>query len=308
MIDNMRIMCAPVQGITDCHWRNAHNDIFGGADGYYGPFMRVEHGGIRKRDIADASPASNTVPNFAPQILACQPKDAITMVNALKDMGHTTIDINLGCPFPPIALHHKGSGLLQYPQEVETLFKSLSEVEGVHYSVKMRLGWDNAKQWRDIVGLFDIITPKQVTIHPRTGRQQYKGDLLLDEMGDFMAMCHYPVVYNGEIKSVAHINSIKQQFPDIDAVMIGRGLVEDPAMLCPEKATPDNYCELHNRLRDAYEDQLNGGDHQLLMKMKSLWEMFLPTAPRKALKAIKKASSMAKYNIAVNELFYSLEL
>ena len=148
MIDNMRIMCAPVQGITDCHWRNAHNDIFGGADGYYGPFMRVEHGGIRKRDIADASPASNTVPNFAPQILACQPKDAITMVNALKDMGHTTIDINLGCPFPPIALHHKGSGLLQYPQEVETLFKSLSEVEGVHYSVKMRLGWDNAKQWR----------------------------------------------------------------------------------------------------------------------------------------------------------------
>ncbi len=44
------------------------------------------------------------------------------------------------------------------------------------------------------------------------------------------------------------------------------------------------------------------------MKMKSLWEMFLPTAPRKAIKAIKKASSMAKYNIAVNELFYSLEL
>ena len=56
MIDNMRILCAPVQGITDCHWRNAHNDIFGGADGYYGPFMRVEHGGIRKRDIADALP------------------------------------------------------------------------------------------------------------------------------------------------------------------------------------------------------------------------------------------------------------
>ena len=308
MTDEIRILCAPVQGITDCHWRNAHNDIFGGAHGYYGPFMRVEHGGIRKRDISDATPANNTVPHFTPQILGCQPKDAITMVNALKEQGHTVIDINLGCPFPPIALHHKGSGLLQYPEEVAALLQALSEIDGVDYSVKMRLGWDNAKQWREIVGLLDIISPKQVTVHPRTGRQQYKGDLLLEEMNDFLSMCHYPVVYNGEIKTFEDIDRVKQQFPGISAVMIGRGLVEDPAMLCPEKSTADNYCELHNRLRDAYEAQLNGGDHQLLMKMKSLWEMFLPNAPRKALKAIKKASSMAKYNIAVNELFYSLEL
>ena len=89
--------------------------------------------------------------------------------------------------------------------------------------------------------------------------------------------------------------------------MIGRGLAKDPAMLCPEKANADNYCELHNRLRDAYTEQLNGGEHQLLMKMKSLWENFLPNAPRKSLKAIKKATSMAKYNVAVNELFYSFE-
>ena len=307
MIDGIKILCGPVQGITDCHWRNAHHEIFGGPDGYYGPFMRVEHGDIRKRDLADVSPVNNNAPEFTPQILACQPKDALRMVDALKEMGHSTIDINLGCPFPPIALHHKGSGLLQYPEEVETLFKALSEAQGVTYSVKMRLGWDDATQWRSIVGLFDIIKPLHVTVHPRTGRMQYKGELIIDEFEALLASCHYPIIYNGELKTIEDIVSIKEQYPTIEAVMVARGLAEDPAMLCPEKANADNYCELHNRLRDAYTQQLNGGEHQLLMRMKSLWQTFLPKAPRKSLKAIKKASSMSKYNIAVNELFYSLE-
>lgn len=307
MIDNMKILCAPVQGITDCHWRNAHYDIFGGPDGYHGPFMRVEHGEIRKRDLADANPENNTVPVFTPQILACQPKDALRMVEALKDIGYNTIDINLGCPFPPIALHHKGSGLLQYPDEVETLFKSLSEVEGMTYSIKMRLGWDDPQQWRAIIPFLDMIKPSHVTVHPRTGRQQYKGELIIDEFEALLSECHYPIVYNGEIKNLDNIARIKQQFLTIDAVMIGRGLIEDPALLCPEKATADNYCELHNRLLEAYQSQLNGGEHQLLLKMKSFWEVYLPQAPHKLLKAIKKSSSMAKYTSAVNELFYSIE-
>ena len=269
--------------------------------------MRVEHGEIRRRDLIDATPANNTVPNFIPQILACQPKDAVKMAEELVAMGHKFIDINLGCPFHPIALHHKGSGLLQYPNETEKLFKALLKVSGVSYSIKMRLGWDEPKQWREIVPLFDIITPEQVVVHPRTGRQQYKRVLNLDEFNEILSLCHYPVVYNGELKTIEEVKRVKQILPDIAGVMIGRGLIENPAMLCPEKATANNYCELHNRLRDAYTDQFNGGEHQLLMKMKSLWEIYLPNAPHRALKAIKKSTSMAKYNAAVNELFYSLE-
>ena len=94
------------------------------------------------------------------------------MVEVLKNMGHKVIDINLGCPFPPIALHHKGSGLLQYPGEVEKLFVELKKMEGVNFSVKMRLGWDSPSQWREIMPLLSIIEPLKVTIHPRTGRHR----------------------------------------------------------------------------------------------------------------------------------------
>lgn len=306
MINNLKILAAPVQGITDRHWRNAHNEIFGGVDGYYSPFMRIERGEMRKRDLADVNPASNTVSHFTPQVLACQPQDAVKMVGTLKEMGYNEIDINLGCPFPPIALHHKGSGLLQYPAEVEAMLNALATIEGISYSVKMRLGWDNPGQWRLILPLMEIINPQHITIHPRTGRQQYKGALDLDGFSAILKECHYPLVYNGGVKTLDDIDKINEQFPEVKAVMIGRGLIEDPAMLCPEKALAANYREFHSRLLAAYESQLNGGEHQLLTKMKSLWDYFLPTAPRKALKAIKKATSMAKYNTAVSELFLSL--
>lgn len=306
MINNIIILSAPIQGITDYHWRNAHNEIFGGIDHYFSPFLRIEHGHMRKRDLVDVEPNNNVAYRFSPQLLACKPQDAARMAVTLNEMGYNEIDINLGCPFPPIALHHKGAGLLQYPDEVEALFRQLSKVEGVRYSVKMRLGWDDAAQWRKIMPLFDIIEPQHVVIHPRTGRQQYKGDLALEEFAAALQLCHYPVVYNGEIKTIEDINNIVMQFPNIAAVMIGRGLIENPAMLCHEKGDASHYALFHNCLLDAYATHLNGGEHQLLLKMKSLWETFLPAAPRKCRKAIKKATSMAKYNNAVSELFSTM--
>ena len=39
---------APLQGYTDAAYRQAHACIFGGIDTYYSPFVRVEHGEIRR--------------------------------------------------------------------------------------------------------------------------------------------------------------------------------------------------------------------------------------------------------------------
>ena len=41
---------APLQGYTDAAYRQAHACIFGGIDTYYSPFVRVEHGEIRRKD------------------------------------------------------------------------------------------------------------------------------------------------------------------------------------------------------------------------------------------------------------------
>ena len=224
----------------------------------------------------------------------------------VTDTAYRIIAHDMGCPAPKVVKNGEGSALMKDPERAYAIMKAVRKAVKMPFTVKMRLGWDESYHWREIIPLFDILKPNQVVVHPRTGRQQYKGVLNLDEFASLLDCCPFPVVYNGELKSLEEIDRIVKIFPDISGLMIGRGLIEDPAMLCPEKGTADNYCELHNRLRDAYSEQLNGGEHQLLLKMKSLWEMFLPNAPHKSLKAIKKSTSMAKYNIAVNELFYSL--
>ena len=60
--------------------------------------------------------------------------------------------------------------------------------------------------------------------------------------------------------------------------------------------------QMHTDVFCRYADQLEGGDQQLLMKMKSFWEYLLPDADRKARKAIHKATRLEAYQQAVNNL------
>ena len=217
MLHSKTLYCAPLQGYTDAAWRNAHHRIFGGVDCYLGPFMRIDRGQVRRRDVADAVPEANSAP-FVPQIIACAPAEAVRLATLLRDQGHTRIDVNLGCPFPPVALRHKGAGMLKYPAEVEALAAALGGVDGVQYSVKMRLGWDDAGQWRQVLPAIASLSPVEVAVHPRTGRQQYKGELLADEFSLLYDACQLPLVLNGGIKSVADAEAALSRWPRLSGL------------------------------------------------------------------------------------------
>ena len=299
MNDNIQIpvLAAPLQGVTDNVWRIAQHDVFGGVDAYYAPFMRVEHGEVRRKDLRDVDPERNTGTTLIPQILACQPDHALMMVDALKQMGYTRIDINLGCPFPPIALHRKGSGMLAYPALAAALFKALATIDGVQWSVKMRLGWDRNDQWRDILPLMDIIKPVNIAVHPRTGKQQYKGDLDIGQFEDLLAASSWPVIYNGSLHTVEDIENTIQRYPTLAAVMVGSGLAANPGMLVPG-ATPDDYRRFHDLLVDGYTEQLNGGEAQLVRHLQDIWQTFLPGTAHKLFKAIRKSRTLDQYQNA----------
>ena len=299
MNDNIQIpvLAAPLQGVTDNVWRIAQHDVFGGVDAYYAPFMRVEHGEVRRKDLRDVDPERNTGTTLIPQILACQPDHALMMVDALKQMGYTRIDINLGCPFPPIALHRKGSGMLAYPDLAEALFKALATIDGVQWSVKMRLGWDRNDQWRDILPLLDIIKPVNIAVHPRTGKQQYKGDLDVGQFEALLAASPWPVIYNGSLRTVEDIENTIQRYPTLAAVMVGSGLAANPGMLA-SGATPDDYRRFHDLLVDGYTEQLNGGEAQLVRHLQDIWQTFLPGTAHKLFKAIRKSRTLDQYQNA----------
>ena len=299
IMDNIKIpvIAAPLQGVTDNVWRMAQHSVFGGVDAYYAPFMRVEHGEVRRKDLRDVDPQRNQGITLIPQILACQPDHALMMVDALQQMGYSRIDINLGCPFPPIALHRKGSGMLAYPELAEEMFKALATVEGVEYSVKMRIGWDKNDQWRDILPLLDIIRPANIAVHPRTGKQQYKGELDIQQFEALLSASAWPVIYNGSLRTVEDIEQTLQRYPTLAGVMVGSGLAANPGMFAPD-ASPDDYRRFHDLLVEGYTEQLNGGEAQLVRHLQDIWQTFLPGTNHKLFKAIRKSRTLDQYENA----------
>ncbi len=266
---NIQVLAAPLQGVTDNVWRMAQYEVFGGVDAYYAPFMRVEHGEVRRKDLRDVDPERNAGVTLIPQILACPPDHALMMVEALKQMGYRRIDINL----------------------------ALAAVDGVEYSVKMRLGWDRNDQWRDVLPLMDIIKPANIAVHPRIGKQQYKGDLDIEQFEALLAASPWPVIYNGNLRTVEDIEDITRRYPTLDAVMVGSGLAANPGMFAPA-AKPDDYRRFHDLLVDGYTEQLNGGEAQLVRHLQDIWQTFLPGIGRKLFKAIRKSRTLDQYQNA----------
>ena len=108
----MKIYSAPLQGFTEAVWRNVHNEVFGGIDGYFTPFLRYEHGEIRSKDIRDVERKNNSVENLVPQVIAATPEEMRPLLDLIRYEGYNRVDINMGCSFPLQARKRHGAGLL----------------------------------------------------------------------------------------------------------------------------------------------------------------------------------------------------
>lgn len=301
---------APLQGYTDWIYRNTFAAHFCGADAYYTPFVRVEKGDVfRKRDLRDIDPANNTVSNLIPQILPGSVEEFRLLVQLVREKGYSRVDINLGCPFPLIAGKRKGAGMLPYPEEVEQLLAVVDEFPEVVFSLKMRLGWGDADECIRLLPIINAIRLCSVTIHARIGKQQYKGETNLDAFERFYRECKHPLFYNGDLSTSEDIENILKRFPLLRGVMIGRGLLASPFLIADFRKSavflPEERMEraraFHKALFVAYSGHLQD-ELQLLMKMKTFWDYFLPETDRKMLKKIKKANKLSQYNEVVNNV------
>lgn len=305
------IQFAPLQGYTDAVYRRAHARIFGGIDTYYSPFVRVERGEIRRRDIRDIDPENNPGLQLIPQLIAPEVEKLEQIIALFIEKGHQKADINLGCPFPILAKRHNGAGMLPYPDEVKALLTTAVEkYPDIQFSVKLRLGWDNPEECLALLPLFNELPLTHIILHPRLGIQQYKGEVDLNGFEAFYKECSKPLLYNGDLHTLEDIQSITERFPRLAGLVIGRGLLSNPALALEyqqgKALSTDEIAkkvgQLHTEVYNSYQEQLQGGDLQLLMKMKSFWEYLLPDGDRKAKKTIHKTSKLSNYQAAVSNL------
>ena len=302
----MKIYSAPLQGFTEAVWRNVHSAVFGGIDGYFTPFLRYEHGEIRSKDIRDIERKNNSVENLVPQIIAATPDEMHPLMELIANEGYTCADINMGCSFALQVRKKHGAGLLPHPDMVAVLMDETRRWPGFTFSVKMRLGWESKDEWRALMPILNDTPLSHVTMHPRLGIEQYKKAADIDAFNEFFAACKHPVIYNGDISSLADIQRIETLFPELGGVMIGRGLLANPALGIEYsrgcELTSEEMCRLVRTMHDEMLRQLTPrlqGNTQFLTKMKPYWEYLLPTLPKRLRKPILKATTTEKYQSAV---------
>lgn len=309
--EQLPIHFAPLQGYTDAIYRSAHARIFGGIASYYTPFVRLEHGDFRRKDVRELDADNNRGVNLTPQLIASTPEKILRILALFIEKGYKNVDINLGCPFPTLAKRHNGAGLLPYPDEVKALLMAAFEAHpDIRFSVKMRLGWEDANECMALLPLLNSQPLSHITMHPRLGKQQYKGEVDLEAFQRFYAECEKPLIYNGDVLTLDDIDTISNRFPRLSGLMIGRGLLANPALAIEYQQgaplSPKEKIEkirlLHADVFSQYGNLLEGGDLQLLTKMRTFWEYLLPDGDRKAKKVIHKTSKLSNYQAAVSNL------
>lgn len=300
---------APLQGYTEVEYRRAHRDVYGGDYTAYTPFLRMEKGEIAQRGMRDAESRLNQPEGVVPQIIVGSSEEFVALRDALKARGAKRIDINMGCPFPPQVKKGRGAGLLRRLDVLSQLSALIASDSDCRYSVKMRAGVDECNQWREVLPILNATPLEHIALHPRIATDQYRGTARREVFADFAAQCSHPLIYNGDINSVADIHSVLQDFPQIKGVMIGRGLLARPSLFAEytdgeewsESKRKQAVLELHSRYRSLLEQRLCG-DHQLLAKLQPFWEYLEAEIGRKAWKAIRKTANIEAYNTAVNLL------
>lgn len=305
-MSGVRLIAAPLQGLTEAAWRNIHATVCGGADEYRAPFARTEHGAIRPRDLREIAPGPVAA---VPQVIARDADEFRTLASAVAAAGHTRIDLNLGCPFPPQVRKGRGAGLLARPDTLAGIAEAMRERPDLQFSVKMRLGTDSPWQWRDALGAINSMPLCEVTVHPRTAAQQYGGELHLEAFAALADALAHPVIYNGDIATPSDIDRVLALRPSLAGVMAGRALIGRPTLFAEwrsgtELPAPERLQAVMNVL-DALLDRFSQtlcGDSQILSKIKPYWEYLEPVAGRKAWKAVRKSTSVAKYRAAVAEI------
>ena len=304
----MKIYSAPLQGFTEAVWRNVHAAVFGGIDGYYTPFLRYEHGEIRNKDIRDIERKNNNVENLVPQVIAANPDEMRPLLNLIAGEGYSRVDINMGCSFPLQMRKRHGAGLLPYPELVAELMKEVAQHPEVSFSVKMRLGCNSKDEWKELMPILNDAPLRHVTMHPRLGIEQYKKPVDVDAFAEFYTACKHPVIYNGDLNSLADINRVEQLFPGLKGIMLGRGLLANPALGVEYRTGRElTNAELGNLVRQMHDALMREltprlqGNTQFLSKMKPYWEYLLPDMLKRDKKAILKATTIEKYMNAVND-------
>ena len=145
-------------------------------------------------------------------------------------------------------------------------------------------------------------------MHPRVRSQFYSGNVDMAQFRYAAGHSKNPLCYNGDITSLEDAKRIETEFPNVGAVMIGRGLVADPGMYTggTDRKTLQSFCDA---LLETYLVAF-GGSRNAMFRMKENWGFMITRfeGSDKLWKRLRKTTDLAEYRSITGEIFATLPM
>ncbi len=216
---NNPLISAPIAGISDNTYR-IFARFFGSALTFtemvtsYGIYYN------NKKSLALTNITEFERP-CALQLFGSEPAVLVEAAKRVEDKADI-IDINMGCPAPKILKAKSGGYLLQDENKIKSIISGLSSAVKKPVTIKVRTGWDkNNINILNIAKIAESSGASAITIHGRTVKQRFSGEVDYDVIRKVKKEVNIPVIVSGDMDSPQKALEVLE-FTGCDGVMIGR--------------------------------------------------------------------------------------
>ena len=315
----MKILFAPMEGLTGCIYRRVHHRFFPGIDRYYAPFISPAHDhSLPQRDWRELQPENNPGVPLVPQLLTNDAEDFLWAAAVLRDLGYSEVNLNLGCPSGTVVAKRKGSGFLALPEKLDAFLADVFSsplASEIRISIKSRIGLKSAEEFHHMAEIFARYPLSLLILHPRLRTDQYAGPVHPEAFAEALERCSFPLAWNGDLFTPEDLARLCSRFPQTETVMLGRGLAADPALAARckglagwDRCSRETLEAFHNALCEEYRETLYG-ETALCHRMKECWSYLIRhfRDGQAHFKRICKAKSYTEYKLAAHAALTELE-
>lgn len=217
------------------------------------------------------------------QIFGNDPQKILRAAQRIESWGADIIDLNMGCSTRQVSGRGAGVGMMRHPQLVAETFRLLTHHLKLPVTAKIRLGWDEQKNFKEIAQIVQDNGAALVAIHARTKEQKYGGQADWAAIGELKQLLKIPVIGNGDVTEPEDVERMLTM-TGCDGVMVGRGAIGNPWIFAGISRANLTFADivrivrLHLAEMVAYYDEKHG-----LRQFRKHLQRYLGTVPALAL-------------------------
>jgi len=170
----------------------------------------------------------NEPPPVGVQIFGNRADSLAEAARILQDQGAALIDLNLGCSVRKVVRSGCGASLLESPETLMSIARSLRKALTIPLTVKMRSGTERRPRCALEIGpMLEKEGVDAICLHPRTREQIFQGRADWRLIGELKGSVNIPVIGNGDVRTGTDARKMREE-THCDGIMIGRGALGNP--------------------------------------------------------------------------------